>query len=1029
MNSLTSKVGLSTHVALALTARLTPKPHRIGDVRLIANGRLHLLPQVLHEGDLAYVAKFLLHRPDVLAEDSALKRHARAVIHAAEEFRSVGDGIPDDPWLIEYEPVPGAPLEQRLTKWLGRLDRMHQRVPSVGVGGKISTEEIRLETRDKSYRIPIHHAPTETSNIEVETSPGRPALQIDAGSLRSLARAIDESRPRSNGVAYEAVAMDQFFARFQDRAELSVEQVAAGRTSLAVAPTGTGKSVFTRLLAIEWASRGLPVALIVPNIAGVWGESRKLERAIARAGLDLTVAPLSSWRSVPAALEKHFSSPPQDDKDGLWALGRVGYSCLLSAYQEAPRVEVPFGEEPCTSLRSSSGGGGHGQRVPCPFREVCGRFNPFRRAAKADIVVANHHTLLSGKVPVKVHVDGGAPRSISSAELIMRRCAAVFIDEVDSFQQSAVGATSSALGLSPRRSGHSAPVQLYLEISRLWAESDVEVGSPRLERERKALLRIMGEADRLAELLSRRELVWPKGSKIIWLGARDHIIAQRLFPDDPRGIAKVRELYDDTPLDKPWTEGLRLALARLADLNPADTGEVHGQIRQTLISTFGEDSSTWVSEIVNLLILRSSLLQLDRGIGNLRPQLIELELRGVRTASTIRDKLLGYAPWQPSPAGPLGQRLYGYTYLPGLGGGVGSVEVRILSGDPHGFVRELGGLVSRALCGHERIVVGFSATCRFRGSPSSDVVAPLLGAVSDESNTVFIEDLTQEHRVSGQRDRFLRMKASREGAATLYNRILKHVLTRQMESESTAGRARALLVTNSYEETEAVYRGLKEAKPTLALRYMVRSERREQSDGDSVILRNIESFGAVAAPAILVGPLSVLARGHNILQPGTSRSAISTVFVMTRPLPPSDSPERFLAHLSYNAALNPPAWRHGAQETVTAERSRARLSLDRLQRSSPAFGTMDLMLRRELVCDILVELAQLAGRARRGGTPVRMFFVDNAFESEVAPWCQMVHEVMQWWKASGWLDEMLDLHGAYVRALAQYSGFNLPTTV
>jgi hypothetical protein len=84
---------------------------------------------------------------------------------------------------------------------------------------------------------------------------------------------------------------------------------------------------------------------------------------------------------------------------------------------------------------------------------------------------------------------------------------------------------------------------------------------------------------------------------------------------------------------------------------------------------------------------------------------------------------------------------------------------------------------------------------------------------------------------------------------------------------------------------------------------------------------------------------------------------------------------------------------------------------------------MDKDLRRELVCDVLVDLSQLAGRARRGGTPVDLVFVDGAFQDEVVPWQDLVSEVLGWWEENGWLNQMLEMQGAFVKGLAEYAGF------
>lgn len=53
------------------------------------------------------------------------------------------------------------------------------------------------------------------------------------------------------------------------------------------------------------------------------------------------------------------------------------------------------------------------------------------------------------------------------------------------------------------------------------------------------------------------------------------------------------------------------------------------------------------------------------------------------------------------------------------------------------------------------------------------------------------------------------------------------------------------------------------------------------------------------------------------------------------------------------------------------------------------------------------------------------FFVDGAFADDVVPWIGLVEDVLQWWRAEGWLDEMMNLHGAFVSGLASYAGFDL----
>jgi hypothetical protein len=79
-------------------------------------------------------------------------------------------------------------------------------------------------------------------------------------------------------------------------------------------------------------------------------------------------------------------------------------------------------------------------------------------------------------------------------------------------------------------------------------------------------------------------------------------------------------------------------------------------------------------------------------------------------------------------------------------------------------------------------------------------------------------------------------------------------------------------------------------------------------------------------------------------------------------------------------------------------------------------------LRHHAFCDVLVELEQLAGRARRGGTSVRIYLVDAAFVDGAVGWPQLVRDAMARWKSEGSLVEMFRLHGPLMRALARFAG-------
>ena len=1031
---MTSRSDLATLLALALTARLFPPSPSLGDVRMLTHGRMHLWPgwdaQPTEARDL--VATLMAHRPDELAEDNALLDRLRGLLDAGDDFE-VADVAGSSPpnWSTRFRLVAGEDLDDRIARWVSKLERLRGRSngrPSVSVD---DCDSIILIGDGTSYRVPSSHVPDDgPAHLDLRTTNAPIALELDTNALRQLARRVDGAASGNSGL-YERVAVEQFLEQLVDRSGLPTHVFPSGVTQLAVAPTGTGKSVFARLVALHLASEGVPVALVVPDIQSAWKEALRLEDAADAAGLDLSVVPLSSWRNIAEKLSAHLDHPFAEDDDGLWALRNVAYACHLGSYAEAGEGSPPPGREPCTRLRQPDPAQEKARPVSCPFNRQCGRFAAFERALSADIIVVNHHSFLAGRVPVQVSVDGGPPRKLSTAELLLRRCGAVFIDEIDALQDSAIGADSRGLVLSSRGKLSKAN-RLYVEVERRRAENRIDPGV-RFERGRSALLRIMHEAERLSELINRKELDWPERGRMTWREAHDAWLANRLYGSHDGALDRLRQLFDtDAIVDDPRSERLRLALAPLGP--GLGDGTLMADIRTNIMLALADwplkgarsvSAQHLRDRVTNRIIVRAVLVQLDKALGHLRPQLPGLEQQDVQQAAELRDDLLGYAPWQPSPTGPLGRRLFGYAFTERLDA-QGALETRIMSGDPHGLLREFGGLVARALCGQPRVVLGLSATCRFRGSPRADVLGALSGLVPDTARNVRVRGAPVEARISGIGASAERIEAARTAAEQLWPSTLSRYLESLQADPESRGRARALLVTGSYREAKAVAEGLRRAAGAeLTIRYLVRTPEAAQADTDALPRAMLESFGGMRAPAVLVGPLSVVARGHNILQPGTPLSALAGIFVLTRPVPPSHDADRFLAHVAYNARLFPPTWQGEPGATVEAERRAAWKRLRDLQRSPATFRHMEPELRRELVCDVLADLAQLAGRARRGGTPVDLVFVDGAFQDEVVPWSGLVRDILEWWRDEGWLAEMTTLHGAFVAGLAEYAGFDL----
>lgn len=129
---------------------------------------------------------------------------------------------------------------------------------------------------------------------------------------------------------------------------------------------------------------------------------------------------------------------------------------------------------------------------------------------------------------------------------------------------------------------------------------------------------------------------------------------------------------------------------------------------------------------------------------------------------------------------------------------------------------------------------------------------------------------------------------------------------------------------------------------------------------------------------MICAPLSVVSRGLNILIPHTDRSALASVWVGVRPLTHLHEPS--VMYASINACgVAAGAVSADPAGMLASQRSAAVRQRELLLRTDPRFSRMPKFLKTEVLAGILVELIQLAGRARRGGTPVELYLVDHAF--------------------------------------------------
>lgn len=1023
---------IATETSLALVAHLLHEPHSVGDARLFTGGRLHLWPgwARLGDEDRARVSRFLRWRPEHLAEDVVLRKRLREVLDDGIRFRWLNRDTSDE-FSSTFEVAAGKPPAQLVDELLAKLER--RRAARVGTVATSPDEVVQLRARKRHYSIPGAHVPDPSIPESLLTTPPV-SVSLDRERLMRLASQLDELGV--DRIPHREV-LGSLFSQLQvaeGEAMPSAMNLIAGPTQLFVAPTGRGKSVLARLLAIDVARSGVPVAFVVPDIKTVLAEAQRIESYAGALGLHLRVGILNGLEQTFHKLADVLANPPSHDPSGDWTLRRLGYSCRLGAFADSDHT--PDGQEPCSKLVQKLGT--RKRAVGCPFQGTCSKFDAHRDAMSADILVVNHWAFVMGLMPIDVDVAGVTRHRMPIAELVLRRAGLVLIDEIDQLQGAVIQRGTGSLQLTSKHK--MSPLhELFEDLERRRAAGELP-GDVRLERLRRHMLLVRWLSEELADQINRGDVNWPHRDKLRISHGRDSELAKKLFGDGEDIHDRLDAVFGEERLDNAREERLRQVVRKWTDGQldeDSDTQVLHAELVQALADwprPFGRTRGQSVrvrAHVVDALILRAVLARLEQAVNHLRAQLPMLDEYGIRAAGTVRDELLGYSSWSPSPLGPLGRRPMGFSFQRHQGE-AGFLSVQALAGDPHGFISGLGDEIAAAFSGTRRVVLGMSATARFPGSPRADVLAPIAFAQPDTSDaTITVEavlvndsDGSGPVRISGVPSmRGRNTRAVRLGAL-LWPQVLETHLSGLREDTATHARARALLVTGSYLEARAVAAGLAHgmgnaSEANRRIRFLAPTV-----DGSefppALLSRDLERFGATGAD-VLVAPLPVVSRGHNILAPGTAHSAISSIFVLVRPVPPAEQPEAALAHISYDARRRAARCSEVGQ-AIIAERRRAEQQLRFLQQSAGPFSHLPPDLRHQVLCDVLVDVAQLAGRARRGGTDVRLYLVDGAFHDELVGWAPLLAQSFAIWKSDGRLDEMIRLHGPFLHALRRFAG-------
>ncbi len=210
-------------------------------------------------------------------------------------------------------------------------------------------------------------------------------------------------------------------------------------------------------------------------------------------------------------------------------------------------------------------------------------------------------------------------------------------------------------------------------------------------------------------------------------------------------------------------------------------------------------------------------------------------------------------------------------------------------------------------------------------------------------------------------------------------------------------RRRAMLVVNSYADASIVADALLQSLEANGYAdWKVFCLVRDQGD-DANSIRNhrprfarplprslVERFGGEGEKSILVAPMQIVARGHNILN-SRGKAAISSIYFLHRPHPRPDDLGPIIGRLNrfaldrFDNGIKPTE----RPETLSSRMRRMRYAATNLVRYSldyrGGYQSLPSEYKAQFAWDMLTPLWQTIGRGIRGGCPVFIGFVDYKF--------------------------------------------------
>ncbi|MEU1287694.1 hypothetical protein [Kitasatospora sp. NPDC005856] len=920
----------------------------------------------------------------------------------------------------------------------------------------------------------FRQAPGHEALPALATRPHRERIAPAVDELLRIAALLDEQDPDR---AYLHNTLEKFFKQLKTTDETLAEfSLTSGLVNLLNAPTASGKTVLTRVLAAWAAFHGIRIALVVPDVKSTldmrWniaGDFAWLHRNKDLPRLH-TVAALFSPRSMHrrALTQAALNS---NEEITAWQtrrktdIGLLAHGCAQRPLME-PHDLYPPGDENCLTL--SPVGGGDVQHA-CPFIPVCGKFSQFYDAQDATVVVTSHANLLAGTTRIGMVLDGrqvrGRPRGtagLTVLETVLRGCDAVVIDEIDAFLATVIDSCVTETTLSSRRV-ESDLWNIGKDFRRIPTHHATQLLSSLNHAEHMANSALLwscakngirlnpGTVDDGSKGASRDNAGWRMAK------SRDREILALLFPGqvvkgepiEPGRAAFLDALmperwHEGEPSDEPvppdgatdWSSVQRALTALVAPRGDTYFAEVQSDLHELLAKTVEDGQQR--AALVNLLISRTVLSDLEASLKELRYQAQSMRHLDLASVRKILDAVESSAVSGLYPTAMIGTSINGFQ-LKGMDKRETNAELmtRIIGGDPHTFVSELGGLTALLSAGVERPVLGLSATAYFPQAVSEHVHAPVRWWIPDvrpKSITVLADPVYRDGKEGPEAIRIGGIYAEhkpavlRELGQVMYEQRIQRRLAKLKKTKEN--QARAILATNSYEQAAHLASGVAMAEGlTHRVCVLVRShdkpeeyEKNVPAHVTRITREQLEQFPDLGE--VLVAPLPLIYRGLNIVV--GVRSAVHDVYLCTRPYLSIEATSWL--HASVNAAgMNalPPGGSDRPLEAIHAAQGAAWARLMMILRSPANFSNITTDLQEELVATMIVQLIQLAGRGRRGETDMRLFIVDESMNDATfsAGMAAIIRRIERAWTPDQ-RTVMEELYGEALKAFLAYADMN-----